>query len=227
MTYTFLKAQGHPTGKSRVEADKLDEARHLLELAGDEAGPAAGPPGRRRRSTRPPRPRSSAGPDLPEGWLGIDIGPATVAAYGEIIRDAGTVIWNGPMGKFEDEPFRKGTLERRRGDGRLVGRDRRRRRRDGRGRRAVRLRRQDDPRLDRRRGLPRVPRRKIVQLARRSFPIVNDKGRSSDRDLGGSSRTSSFSSGFGSEQSYGRGTPIAGRSRGPARGLGRGRTPAA
>ena len=51
-----------------------------------------------------------AGSDIPDGWFGIDIGPATVAAYGAIIREAGTVVWNGPMGKFEDEPFRKGTL---------------------------------------------------------------------------------------------------------------------
>ena len=165
MTYTFLKAQGHATGKSRVEADKLDEARRLLELAGPKLVLPARPPGGRRARGRPPRRRSSTGSDLPDGWFGIDIGPATVAAYGEIIRDAGTVIWNGPMGKFEDEPFRKGTQARRRGHGRLVGRDRRRRRRDGRGRRAVRLRRQDDPRLDRRRGLPRVARRKSVQLA--------------------------------------------------------------
>ena len=51
-----------------------------------------------------------AGSDLPEGVFGIDIGPATITHYGEIIRQAGTVVWNGPMGKFEDEPFRKGTV---------------------------------------------------------------------------------------------------------------------
>ncbi len=51
------------------------------------------------------------GSDLPDDWLGLDIGPATAASYAEIIRTAGTVIWNGPMGKFEDEPFRKGTLK--------------------------------------------------------------------------------------------------------------------
>jgi phosphoglycerate kinase len=50
-----------------------------------------------------------AGSDLPDGWLGIDIGPATASSYAEIIRGAGTVIWNGPVGKFEDEPFRQGT----------------------------------------------------------------------------------------------------------------------
>jgi phosphoglycerate kinase len=109
MTYTFLKAQGHSTGKSRVEADKLDEARHLLALAGsklvlpqdhlvttalDGSAPTS----------------VVTGSDLPEGVFGVDIGPATIAHYGAIIRQAGTVVWNGPMGKFEDEPFRKGTL---------------------------------------------------------------------------------------------------------------------
>jgi phosphoglycerate kinase len=109
MTYTFLKAQGHAIGKSRVEDDKLDEARRLLQLAGEklilpqdhlvatapEAGAAV---------------KVVEGFDLPDGWFGMDIGPATAMAYGAIIQQAGTVVWNGPMGKFEDGPFRKGTL---------------------------------------------------------------------------------------------------------------------
>ncbi|MGE5754925.1 MAG: phosphoglycerate kinase [Planctomycetaceae bacterium] len=110
MTYTFLKAQGHATGKSRVEADKLDEARHLLDLA----GPKLVLP-QDHLITKSLDPTSETrvviGSDLPDDWIGIDIGPATIATYGQIIRSAGTVVWNGPMGKFEDEPFRKGTLE--------------------------------------------------------------------------------------------------------------------
>ena len=109
MTYTFLRAQGHSTGKSRVESDRLDEARKLLELAGaklvlpvdhlvaDKLDASA-------------TTNVIAGDDLPEDAIGIDIGPATIALYADIIKDAGTVIWNGPMGKFEDEPFRKGTI---------------------------------------------------------------------------------------------------------------------
>ena len=50
------------------------------------------------------------GPDLPEGWIGVDIGPSTAASYKQLIDRAGTVVWNGPVGKFEDEPFRLGTL---------------------------------------------------------------------------------------------------------------------
>jgi phosphoglycerate kinase len=109
MTYTFLKAQGHSTGKSRVENDRLDEARELLDLAGPKlvlpqdhlVGDSLEPGAETMVVT---------GPDIPEGWIGLDIGPAAAASYSEIIRAAGTVVWNGPMGKFEDEPYRKGTL---------------------------------------------------------------------------------------------------------------------
>ena len=109
MTYTFLKAQGHATGKSRVEADKLDEARKLLDLA----GPKLVLPLDHlvTESLDPASPTKVVeGSEIPDGWIGIDIGPKTIAAYGQMIQDAGTVIWNGPMGKFEDEPFRKGTV---------------------------------------------------------------------------------------------------------------------
>jgi len=56
------------------------------------------------------QPRVVEGSALPEGWFGMDIGPRTVAAYSRVIETAGTVVWNGPMGKFEDAPFRAGTL---------------------------------------------------------------------------------------------------------------------
>ena len=109
MTYTFLKAQGHSTGKSRVEADKLDEASHLLESAGSKLALP-------RDHLVATAPESSAetkvvqGSDLPDPWFGMDIGPATIAEYCDIIQKAGTVVWNGPMGKFEDAPFRQGTF---------------------------------------------------------------------------------------------------------------------
>jgi phosphoglycerate kinase len=108
MTYTFLKAQGHAIGKSRCEADKLDEARALLE----KAGPKIVLPVDHLVASAPEADAETKvveGPEIPEGWFGMDIGPRTVAAYTETIRSAGTVVWNGPMGKFEDEPFRAGT----------------------------------------------------------------------------------------------------------------------
>jgi phosphoglycerate kinase len=107
MTYTFLKSQGKNIGSSRCEADKLDLARQLLQegqgkivlpvdhLIADK--PEAG------AQTR------VAEGDIPEGWYGMDIGPKTIAIYQGEIQKAATVVWNGPMGKFEDEPFARGT----------------------------------------------------------------------------------------------------------------------
>ena len=109
MTYTFLKAQGHSTGKSRVESDKLEEARAILKLAGEKL---VLPLDHLMADKLDASARTWVveGSDLPEDGIGIDIGPKTIEAYSKIIAEAGTVIWNGPMGKFEDEPFRKGTL---------------------------------------------------------------------------------------------------------------------
>jgi phosphoglycerate kinase len=109
MTYTFLKALGHNVGRSRVEADKLDEARHLVALA----GPKLVLPTDHLVASAPEASAETkivSGSDIPDGWFGMDIGPATIAAYREFILKAGTVVWNGPMGKFEDKPFREGTL---------------------------------------------------------------------------------------------------------------------
>jgi phosphoglycerate kinase len=107
MTYTFLKAQGRGIGGSRCEADKLDLARELLQLGqGKIVLPAD--------HLLADRPEAGARTqvmqgDIPDGWVGVDIGPRTIAFYREEIHRAGTVVWNGPMGKFEDEPFSKGT----------------------------------------------------------------------------------------------------------------------
>ncbi len=106
-----------------------------------------------------------AGAAIPDGWFGMDIGPATIAAYTTIIKQAGTVVWNGPMGKFEVEAFAAGTQGDRRSPGRLAGRDGRGRGRIGRGRREIRPGRRGQPRLDRRRRVPRVARGQVVQLA--------------------------------------------------------------
>jgi phosphoglycerate kinase len=108
MTYTFMKAQGKPIGKSRFEADKLDVANEILRLAGAKivlptdhlvaSKPEAGA-----------ETKVVDGAAIPDGWFGMDIGPATIAAYTAIIKAAGTVIWNGPMGMFEVEAFAAGT----------------------------------------------------------------------------------------------------------------------
>jgi len=108
MTYTFLKAQGHSTGNSRVENDRLTEAKELLALAGPKLVlPADHLVGSSLDADA--ETKVVSGPDIPDGWIGFDIGPKAAAAYGEVIKNAGTVVWNGPMGKFEDAPYRKGT----------------------------------------------------------------------------------------------------------------------
>jgi phosphoglycerate kinase len=108
MTYTFLKAQDHSIGQSKVEADKLDVARLALKLAGSKlvlpvdhlvaSKPEAGA-----------ETKVVEGSSIPDGWFGMDIGPKTIELYSRIIKDAGTVVWNGPMGKFEVVAFATGT----------------------------------------------------------------------------------------------------------------------
>jgi phosphoglycerate kinase len=107
MTYTFLKALGQAIGGSRVEMDKLDVARELLLLGeGKITLPVDHLVADKLESTA--RTMVVEGP-IPNGWIGVDIGPKTIQQYAEIIAKAGTVVWNGPMGKFEDEPFSGGT----------------------------------------------------------------------------------------------------------------------
>jgi phosphoglycerate kinase len=107
MTYTFLKAQGLEVGNSRLEADKLDLARELLDLG---KGRILLPVDHLVVDAldAPQTARVVAGA-IPAGAIGVDIGPKTVALYTAEIAKAGTVVWNGPLGKFEDEPYSKGT----------------------------------------------------------------------------------------------------------------------
>jgi phosphoglycerate kinase len=109
MMFTFLKSQGKNIGKSLCEEDKLDLARGLLSRAQahiflpadaiaaksieDEVSAHVVPSG-----------------EIPEGEMGLDIGPKTIAEYSGIIRSARTIVWNGPMGVFEKEAFAAGTI---------------------------------------------------------------------------------------------------------------------
>ena len=108
MAYTFARAQGQPTGKSLVEEDKIDLAKSLLAEAGgkillpvDHVASA----------------EFKAGADfeivdiVPEGKMGLDIGPKTIELFKAAVSKAKTIIWNGPMGVFEMPPFDKGTVE--------------------------------------------------------------------------------------------------------------------
>lgn len=112
MCFTFLAAQGHSVGSSLLEADQIETCRRLLDSdvtihiphdltvlgpGGKIGDPSAGGEVRQ------------VGTDVPDGWMGLDIGPGTAAEFSDIIAEARTVLWNGPMGVFEDPRFAAGT----------------------------------------------------------------------------------------------------------------------
>jgi phosphoglycerate kinase len=112
MAYTLLQAQGYHTGNSLVEVDYIDLAKNLLAKAADRqvnfmlpCDHVIAPAPRADAETR-----IVADEGIPADWMGLDIGPQSVARFGEAIAPAKTVVWNGPMGMFELEPFRHGTL---------------------------------------------------------------------------------------------------------------------
>jgi len=111
MAYTFLKAQGIGIGQSLCEEDRLGTAREILQKAAARGVQVLLPTdhvcAERFAADAAARVCAAA---VPEGWMGLDIGPATRAAYAERLRGAKTVLWNGPMGVFEMAPFAAGTL---------------------------------------------------------------------------------------------------------------------
>ncbi|MFH1384965.1 MAG: phosphoglycerate kinase [Candidatus Omnitrophota bacterium] len=110
MAYTFLKTQGHTIGNSKLDAESLAIAQTLLvkakeknvtlllpqdHVVGNEFSEQAQAKG--------------ADIDIEDGWMGLDIGPKTVAAFKEVIKGAKTIVWNGPLGVFEFEKFKGGS----------------------------------------------------------------------------------------------------------------------
>jgi phosphoglycerate kinase len=112
MCFTFLAAQGHPVGASLLEEDQIETCRRLLDSDVEIHIPhdltLLGPGGKIGDPEAGGVVRQS-GPNVPDGWMGLDIGPGTAAAFSDIIREARTVLWNGPMGVFEDPRFAAGT----------------------------------------------------------------------------------------------------------------------
>ena len=112
MCFTFLKAKGHNIGSSLCEDDMVETCKALLD------GPktihlpyditAMGPDGRLFEPEAGGDVRQ-IGIEIPDGWMGVDIGPGSAAQFGDVIHQAGTVLWNGPMGVFEDPRFAGGT----------------------------------------------------------------------------------------------------------------------
>ena len=109
MAYTFFRAQGRATGKSLVEEDKVSLAKGLLEKA---KGKIHLPVDHVVASAfkEDAEKKTLPASEVPESWMGLDIGPATALAFAEEIRKARLVLWNGPMGVFEMKPFAEGTL---------------------------------------------------------------------------------------------------------------------
>ncbi|WP_125606435.1 phosphoglycerate kinase [Lapidilactobacillus bayanensis] len=109
MAYTFLAAQGHEIGKSLFEADKVELAKELLEKAGDKIVLPVDNVAAVEFSNDAKH--EVVGVNIPEGEMGLDIGPKTIALFKDILKDAKTVVWNGPMGAFEMSNYAEGTLE--------------------------------------------------------------------------------------------------------------------
>jgi len=109
MAYTFLKARGQAVGNSRVEDDFLDKAGEVLRAAAGRSVAIHLPSDHVVAERLAEDVEAEVVTEIPEGTLGLDIGPATTEAYARILAGAGTVVWNGPMGVFEWEAFRKGT----------------------------------------------------------------------------------------------------------------------
>jgi phosphoglycerate kinase len=111
MCFSFFRAQGLGTGDSLVEDKGVGLAAEVLESSGDSQCEVRLPTdlvlGRSFDAETERREIDSA--EVPDGWMGLDIGPASAGAYAEAIAGAGTVLWNGPMGAFEMEPFAAGT----------------------------------------------------------------------------------------------------------------------
>ncbi|NNK80330.1 MAG: phosphoglycerate kinase [Flavobacteriales bacterium] len=112
MAYTFLKSLGKNIGSSLVEEDFLEKARSILTIANE-------------KGTKVHLPEDSiiadnfsaeantaevASENIPDGWMGLDIGPKAIESFSSVIMNSGTILWNGPMGVFEMPAFSKGTL---------------------------------------------------------------------------------------------------------------------
>jgi phosphoglycerate kinase len=108
MAYTFLRARGETTGKSLVEEDKIGLAKQLMASPG--AGKLMLPVDHVVASELKAGAASAVADSVPDGQMGLDIGPKTIENYSQVIARAKTIIWNGPMGVFEMPPFDKGTV---------------------------------------------------------------------------------------------------------------------
>jgi phosphoglycerate kinase len=113
LSYTFTKAQGYETGNSLLEEDKVDLAKSFIQKAKEKGvnlylpiDAVVADAFSKDANTKIVKIDS-----IPEGWMGLDIGPETATLYANVIKDSKLIIWNGPMGVFEMEPFAGGTQQ--------------------------------------------------------------------------------------------------------------------
>ena len=109
MTYTFYAAKGMNIGNSLVEEDKIEVAKNILEKGGDKIVlPVDSVVAKEFNNDAEHKVVEG---DIPDGWMALDIGPKSVAEFEDVLKDAKTVVWNGPMGVFEMPNYANGTLE--------------------------------------------------------------------------------------------------------------------
>jgi len=111
MAYPFLKAEGKKIGNSLVQEDKLAIAKSVLESAKENRVEFLLPKDHLivKELREDAETEVTEGDEIPEGWLGVDIGPKTIEVYQEALKSCKTIFWNGPMGVFEMKPFSGGT----------------------------------------------------------------------------------------------------------------------
>ncbi|MDU0372356.1 phosphoglycerate kinase [Hymenobacter endophyticus] len=111
MAYTFAKAQGGQIGNSLLEADKMDLALELIEKAKAKGVNLVLPTDSLIADKFANDAETKVAPNgqIPDGWMGLDLGPESIKAFSEVVRNSKTILWNGPMGVFEMSNFAKGT----------------------------------------------------------------------------------------------------------------------
>ncbi|WP_125573304.1 phosphoglycerate kinase [Levilactobacillus huananensis] len=109
MTYTFYAAKGMKIGNSLVESDKIDLAKEILDKAGDKLVLPVDSIVAEKFDNDVAH--KTVEGDIPDGYMALDIGPKSVAEFEDVLKDAKTVVWNGPMGVFEMSNYAEGTLE--------------------------------------------------------------------------------------------------------------------
>ena len=112
MAYTFMKALGHSIGESLLEADKVDLAKEMMDKAKAKGIKFLIPVDNKVGKEYKPDTEAMVvnSDEIPDGWMGLDIGPKTQQLFADAVKDAGTVIWNGPMGVSEWDNFAAGTI---------------------------------------------------------------------------------------------------------------------